>query len=148
MQNESENNNLDDRPSFIKNNTVGIGEIEYNGRKILYSILQKDLVPSLPGFLWYPNGEHLFISEEVPEKFRDPQLIHEIIEFSELKDQTWRCLMALKAELEMLQQNIRQEYLAYRKDFFARLVEFQKDNENEDFKAEIQASHDFLQNLE
>lgn len=51
MQNESENNNLDDRPSFIKNNTVGIGEIEYNGRKILYSILQKDLVPSLPGFL-------------------------------------------------------------------------------------------------
>lgn len=138
----------DSRPDWIRENEVGSGEIEYEGKKIPYTILKKELEPRLPGFLGYPNGEHLFISEEVPEQFRDPQLIHEIIEFTELKDQKGRCKDALKKELEVVPDEIRQEYLEYRKEFFALLVAYNENSEDEDFKSEIQASHEYIQGLE
>lgn len=138
---------LDARPDWIKTNEVGTGEIEYGGKKIPYTILKRELAPALPGFLGYPNGEHLFISEEVPEKFRAPQLIHEIVEFTELKGQKGRCVEALKHELSVVPDEIRQEYLEYRRIFFARLVAYYKDSKNEEFKAEIQTSYEYLQGL-
>lgn len=137
----------DTRPSWIKNNEVGVGEIEYGGKKIPYTILKKESVPTLPGFLGYPNAEYLFISEEVPENFRAPQLIHEIIEFTELKGQKGKCVEALKRELSFVPEEIRQEYFKYRRIFFKRLIEYYKDFKDEDFKAEIQASYEFLQGL-
>lgn len=135
---------LDARPEWIKTNEVGTGEIEYEDKKIPFTILKKELAPTLPGFLGYAKGEHLFISEEVPEKFRSPQLIHEIVEFTELKGQKGRCVEALKRELSVVPEEIRQEYLEYRRNFFARLIEYYKDSKDEDFKAEIQASYKFL----
>lgn len=138
----------DTRPAWIKTNEVGSSEIEYGGKKIPYTILKKELAPALPGFLGYPNGEHLFISEEVPEKFRALQLIHEIVEFTELKGQKGRCVEALKRELSVLPQEIRQEYLEYRRNFFAKLIEYYKNSTDEDFKAEILASHKFLKELQ
>lgn len=138
----------DTRPDWIKTNEVGTGEIEHEGKRILYTILKKELAPTLPGFLGYPNGEHLFISEEVPEKFRVPQLIHEIIEFTELKGKKSRCVEALKRELSVVPEEIKQEYLEYRRNFFAKLIEYNKNSKDEDFKAEIQASHKFLQELQ
>jgi hypothetical protein len=138
----------DTRPDWIRNNEVGSGEIEYNGKIIPYTILKKEVAPTLPGFLGYPNGEHLFISEEVPEKFRTPQLIHEVVEFTELKGQNGRCVEALKRELSVIPEEMRQEYREYRRNFFARLIEYYKDSKDEIFKSEIQASHKFLQELQ
>lgn len=135
------------RPDWIKTNEVGSGEIEYGGKKFPYTVLRKELVPTLPGFLGYLNVEHLFISEEVPEEFRVPELIHEIIEFTELKDQKGRCVEALKRELLIVPEGMRQRYLEYRRDFFARLIEYYKNSDDEDFRAEIQASYEFLQGL-
>lgn len=137
----------DTRPNWIKNNEVGVGEIEYGGRKIPYTILKKESVPTLPGFLGYPKAEYLFISEEVPEEFRVPQLIHEIIEFTELTGQKGRCVEALKRELSVIPEEIKQKYIEYRRDFFKRLIEYYKNFEDENFKAEIQASYEFLQKL-
>jgi len=137
----------DDRPDWIKANEVGKGEIEHKGLKVPYTVLKKELEPRLPGFLGYPNGEHLFISEEVPEKFRIPQLTHEIIEFTELEGQKGRCLEALKRELAIVPEEIREEYLEYRTNFFANLVKLYEKSEDEDFKTEIQASYDYLQQL-
>jgi len=135
------------KPEWIKNNEVGSGEIELEGKKIPYTILKKELAPELPGFLGFFEGEHLFISEEVPEKFREPQLIHEIIEFTELKGKKGRCVESLKRELSIVPEEIKKEYLEYRRDFFAKLVEYYEDSEDEEFKSEIKASYEFLQNF-
>jgi len=139
---------LDTRPEWIKANQVGLGEVNYNGKKIPFTILKKELAPKLPGFLGYPNGEHLFISEEVPEKFRAPQLIHEIIEFTELSGQKGRCVEALKRELSVVPEEIKQEYLEYRINFFTKLVEYYQESQDEEFKSEIRASYEFLQKLQ
>lgn len=134
------------RPYYIIKNEINMEEIEYKDKKIPYTILKKEFAPQLPGFLWYPDGEYLFISEEVPEKFRKPQLIHEIVEFTELKGQKGRCLKALKTELLEVEEAIKKEYIEYRTDFFARLIELYKNSEDENFKTEIQTSYKFLQN--
>lgn len=148
MEKGPEQQKPDTRPNWIKNNEVGTGQVEYDSEKIPYTILKKDLEPRLPGFLGYLNGENLFISEEVPEAFRLPQLIHEIIEFTELKGQKGRCVEALKRELETVPEGIKKDYIRYRTDFFARLVEFYKSSNDEDFKTEIKASHEFLRTLD
>ncbi|KKR91908.1 hypothetical protein A3D45_03035 [Candidatus Falkowbacteria bacterium RIFCSPHIGHO2_02_FULL_42_9] len=138
---------LDTRPDWIRTNEVATNEIEHGGKKFPYTVLKRELAPTLPGFLGYPNGEHLFISEDVPEKFRAPQLIHEIVEFTELKGVKGRCVEALKRELAVMSEEIRQEYLEYRRNFFAKLIEYYKESKDEDFKVEIQASYEFLQGL-
>ena len=137
----------DTRPDWIKTHEVGVGEVEYEGQRIPYTVLNKDLEPNLPGFLGYPDGENLFISEEVPEEYRLPQLIHEIVEFTKLKDKKGRCVEALKHELSFVPGKIWEEYLEYRTDFFARLVEYYKGSKDEDLKEEIRASYGVLQGI-
>lgn len=114
---------------------------------IPYTVLRSGLAPTLPGFLGYLDGQHLFISAEVPERFRNPQLIHEIIEFTELRGVKGRCLEALKRELAMVPADIKQEYLEYRRIFFAKLIGYYAGSDDEDFKAEIRASYEYLQQL-
>ncbi len=137
----------DTRPDWIKTNEVGSGEITYGDQTVPYTILKKELQPKLPGFLGYPKGEHLFISEEVPEEYRTPQLVHEIVEFTTLKGKRGRCVEALLHELAVVPEEIRQAYLEYRTRFFERLVAYSKDSENEEFKAEIKASYEYLQRI-
>lgn len=130
----NEQPNSDPRPDWIKNNEVGSGFIEYQGERIPYTILKKEAEPRLPGFLGFPNGQNLFISEEVPEQFGYSQLIHEFIEFTELSGKEGRCLEALKRELKLVPEEIKREYLKYRRDFFANLVNYYKNSSDENFK--------------
>jgi len=139
--------NVDPIGDWIEAHKAGSGEIEYKGKKIPFTLIRREALLALPGFLGFPDGKHLFISEEVLEEFRTPQLIHEIIEFSELKGQEGRCVEALKQELLFVPEKIRPKYLGYRRAFFARLIEFQKNSKDEGFKAEIAASYKFLQEL-
>lgn len=142
---------LDPRPDWIKNNEVGKGRIEYEGRDYFYTILDSKVQPKLPGFLGYPDGENLFISEGVPEEFRDPQLIHEIIEYTELKGKEGRCLEALRRELEIAREKFEEEkyleYLEYRRNFFAKLVDYYKESSDEGFKTEIRRSYEYLEKI-
>ena len=137
---------IDKRPEWIVVNEVGKGFINHSRRITFYSVLKKEVEPNLPGFLGYADGEHLIISEEVPKEYRRPQLIHEI-ECARRKGQKGRCVEALKRELENVPFGIRPEYIKYRTNFFANLVAFYQDSEDEDFKAEIQASYEFLQGI-
>jgi len=135
-----------DKPEFIANNTVQTEELKYKGKTIPYSVLKKEVALDLPGFLGYANG-HLFISEEVPENFRNPQLIHEYIEFVELKDEKDRCLQASKRELEYVPDELKESYLEYREDFFARLVVYYKDYDDDAFRNRIEASSAFFKKI-
>lgn len=135
------------KPVFVKNNEVGRGRFKYEGKIFYYSILQKELETRLPGFLGFIEGKFLFISEEVPREFRVPQLIHEVIEFTELKGKEGRCLEALKMELLLVPEKIYSEYIKYRLNFFKALVDFYKNSDDEEFKREILASYEHLNSL-
>lgn len=142
--NESKLFEEDNRPDYIKKNEVGIGKINYNNKEYTYTIVKKELELKLPGFLGFPEGKHLFISEEVPFKFRNPQLIHEILEFTKLKSIKGRCLESLKNEFLFIPEEIKEEYIEYRRNFFDRLIQYSKDFTDEDFKSEIKASYEYL----
>jgi len=139
---------LDDRPDFIKDHEVEKGEMRMGDERIPFTVLKKELEPSLPGFLGFSKGKHLFISEEVPEDFRIPQLCHEIVEFVELKGKEGRCLESLKRELETVREEIKKEYIHYRRMFFERLVAYYQDSEDEDFKREIVKSMEHLRSID
>ncbi|MES2023375.1 MAG: hypothetical protein V4439_01705 [Patescibacteria group bacterium] len=146
----------DNRPDYIKNNEVSTGEIEYGGKKYFFTVLKKEVGPkTLPGFLG-KDGEHFFISEEAPEKFRVLQLTHEIIEFTELEGKKGRCLEALKRELLLVPDEIRKEYIEYRRNLFNNLIQYykklledkkleQKIKESyEDIEKEMKGSYEYL----
>jgi ubiquinone/menaquinone biosynthesis C-methylase UbiE len=135
------------RPEWMKQNEVDKGEIILAGETYKYTVLKKELEPALAGFIGQFEG-HFFISEEVPNEYRELQLIHEIIEFTELTDQPGRCLQALKRELELIPDNIKSEYLKYRKDFFKRLITYHTERDtNQEFIKEIRASYKLLVTL-
>lgn len=140
-------------PAFISENTVGTRTVIYKWKPIVYSILKKELVPTLKWFLWQKDL-NFFISEDVPENFRDPQILHEIIEFTELKWKKWRCLESLKRELFLLDKSISQEYLKYRIDFFKSLIQYHKNTPSsewfdaDDLREEINKTYEYLKILE
>ncbi|MEI8343481.1 MAG: hypothetical protein WCF93_00855 [Candidatus Moraniibacteriota bacterium] len=136
-------------PTWLKKYKVGSGSFFYNGERISYSIISKDFEPRLPGFIGFPEGQ-LFISEEVPENYRKPMLIHEWVEFTEFAGQKGRCVKALKRELDFAPKGAeRMAYLEYRKSFFEKLIEFYRnsDEASDEFKTEIQGSYEFLKKL-
>ena len=145
------------RPAWLKNNTVEMGTIAYLGEQIPYTVAKKEIAPQLPGFIGWVNpakAEHLFISEEVPEEFRYPQLLHEIIEFKSYKGQPDRCRNALQKELSVVPPDILPRYIPYRRDFFGALLNLYDNSPAEaqaayppDFRDEIQQSYDHLDRL-
>ncbi|MCF7834158.1 MAG: hypothetical protein K9L98_02255 [Candidatus Pacebacteria bacterium] len=145
------NEKIDLRPDWMKSNEVGKGILAYKGTNYEFTILKKTVAPKLPGFLGYLDKKFLFISEEVPEKFRLPQLMHEIIEFIELSGLKDRCLGALERELsDFVPEDIKPEYIEYRRNFFKNLVSYYDTIENfedKEFLAEIKASLDFLEGI-
>ena len=74
--------------------TIETDEVEYEGRNITYAVINSDLSPSPRYFVGYGNGNP-FISEEVPESYRIPMIIHEVVEFEKFNGIEGRCLEAL-----------------------------------------------------
>ena len=126
----------DKRPKWALPYIKGYQYVEHGGLMFSYAILKKDLEPNLPGFLGFIDGGFLFISENVPSQFRDPQLIHEILEFNKFKEQKGRCAMATKEELGYarfsMNHNLYLSYIRYRIVFFKRLIKYYK-RQNESF---------------
>lgn len=140
---------IDDRPDFIKKHLVGEGSFQFNGKTYRFAIVSKELEPALPGFLGFFQKKHLFISEEVPEAFRIPQLIHEIVEeSSELTGKKGRCLEALYRELRYVQGNLVGEYIQYRRRFFFQLVNYYTGRSvDQEFLEEIINSLKYLKSI-
>jgi hypothetical protein len=131
---------------------VGTGIVIYQWKQVVYHILKKETVPNLKWFLWQKDL-NFFISEEVPENFREPQMMHEITEFTELKWKEWRCIEALKNELFLLDKSIATEYLKYRTEFFKRLIKFHENTPSkewfdaDDLRKEINRTYEYLKTL-
>lgn len=140
-------------PSWMVEFIVGVMLVEYGpskprARVFPCLILKKELESKLPGFVGYNEEEELlFISEEVPERFRLPILHHELAEAHEFAGQEGRCLKAFESEL-FYAGHMGYDYFPYRKQFFTRLVAFYSGSEqhpNQEFIKEITATRDHLQ---
>lgn len=114
-------------PEAIRNNAVGYGTVVFGGESVSYAILRRDVNENLPGFVGCFKKEEerfFFISDEVPPHFREPQVLHEIMEIQKLEECPGSCLASLVFELTTLADDIREKYLVYRRDFFRRLVSY------------------------
>ncbi len=108
----------------IERKTISVEEILYLGQKIEYSVVSRDLQPSLPGFLGFFEGM-LFISEDVPMRWRAPQVIHEYVEYTHFTNVKGRCVAATKAELAFVASYLPEElqqYIRMRIDLFKNLI--------------------------
>jgi len=118
------------------------GTITVDGKKHEYHVLSRHLEPELLGFLGFPGGIFLFVSEDVPSAFVPFVLGHEVREFTELSGQVGRCLAALRRELEEVPNDLRDRYIIWRRNFFERLVTYyrQRGETDTEFFKEICAS--------
>ncbi len=110
-------------PEWAKEVKVGQGELVVEGKTYTYHVLAAGLEPNLPGFIGFPRGEFLFVSEEVPAEFLPHVLGHEVREFTLYVNLPGRCRICLELELEGVPADMKQRYLAYRLEFFRRLVQ-------------------------
>lgn len=138
--------NTDQFTQLLYQKTLRIGEIEVAGNLYPYRVINKDLAPKLPFFVGLTQG-FLFISEEVPPKFRQYPLEHEVYCNLIFKGQNGRCLRALKQELAKVPAEIREQYIKMRREFFKALVRYYQTSKDQDFKPEIMASLGYLCSL-
>ncbi|MFZ2188869.1 MAG: hypothetical protein WAV73_04875 [Candidatus Moraniibacteriota bacterium] len=140
-------------PNLIKSNAVGFGAVPLDGLMIPYAVLSRAVNKDLVGFIGcfkYEDDQHYFISEDVPTEFREPQILHELNEIHELKEEPGSCLKSLLFELRFVGSDIREKYLAYRRDFFRRLVHYCAERPewySEQRRADFQESLDYLNGL-
>ena len=133
------------KPEFILDN----GWLEVVDKLYQYHIISRELEPGLKGFVGFPEGEFLFISEDVPREYRPYILTHEVLETTILKDKTGRCAFATILELGDVPPGMLREYVKYRLDFINRLLEFYNDRDNlTDLQIELFHSRNILQETE
>ena len=134
-------------PLWIEDNLIGQGTVEFDGTEYPYAVMPTTLEPALPGFLGYAQNKHLFISVQVPEKWRPYVLRHELREFIELAGTPDCCLQSLKVELEEVPSRDLSEYVTWRFEFFDRLAWYCEisDAYDDAFCARVMASRDHLE---
>ena len=136
-----------DTPKWLKRHVVGKGVLEFDDKTYTYFIVSRLLEPNLPGFVGFPGGKTLFISEEVPEEFRPYMLWHEIQEQAESPSQMGKCLITLVGELDRVPSEMKQRYIDYRRRFFQNFAAYLQNSEDQSFRAEIGASLVHLQSI-
>jgi hypothetical protein len=134
-------------PNWAKNFVVQVGKLAVDGEQYEYTILSREMEPKLPGFVGYPNGEFLMISEEVPTRYHTYILKHEVREYVALRGVNGRCVTTLKQELLEVGAFERIEYIKYRIAFFERLVAYYQDSKDTEFVNEIRNSLLYLRRL-
>ena len=113
---------------IIDSRATSMGTVQHQNQHIQYYVLPGSFEPRLPGFLGR-HEEMFFISEDVPEKWRPTQIIHEFVEMTQLKGVKGRCVEATKVELAIVANQTPeelQEYIQMRIGFFQRLIQFYK----------------------
>ncbi|MEA3323084.1 MAG: hypothetical protein U9Q12_02580 [Patescibacteria group bacterium] len=116
----------------INNNLVAEGFVTVNGVTTPYAILRNsafEIAP--PKFVGYlAQTQEFFLSDETPEDFRDLVMAHEVFEFTldGGPDGKGNCLKALLYELTLVPDSIYTNYIRYRREFFAGMVNFIKED--------------------
>ncbi len=96
--------------------------VEHGGKSYVAYILKVFETDAVQLFVG-ADGDHYFISEKVPKLYREPQLLHEIVEHTELKGMVGRCKEAAKIELGNIPKEDLICYLSYRIQLFDKLIE-------------------------
>ncbi len=113
-----------------ESNIIGSHNVEYDEKTFKAKIVTK--IPD--NFLGYPDAAVLFISDKVPEEFRDLMLVHKIHEMTTLAEQknNRTCLEASVFEYSKLTEehsydlNFQERYIQFRFNQFKNLLEYKK----------------------
>ena len=98
--------------------------IEFKEKKRKYLVVDRNMgLPAPKYFIAYAAGVQ-FISNEIPEDYRNPMVFHKLTEFELLPNENNKCLKSLLAELETIPENKRKEYLEFRREAFESLIDF------------------------
>ena len=157
---------FESRPPWLKANETAREKaratLEIDGKPYPYTICPREMQAGIRFFVGFPDKQHLFISDEVPESDRPHYLAHEVREFTDpkLKDKKGRCLEALKRELSEVPDNIRTEYIKRRLEMYQNLFTYlsgladQEDEPNrekinlyKEMRAEVKQSLEHLQKI-
>lgn len=117
-------------PAYITNNQIGVlKSVDVEGARTAYAVVDGEAFASVApqGFVGcHPNTQFFFISDEVPESYQELFIAHEVYEYAldGGPDGRGNCLKALHHELTLIPENIREEYLTYRRNFFQRMADF------------------------
>lgn len=133
-------------PVWAREFVVSEQEVEVDGTVYSFWVLMRELA-ELRNFVGFPGG-FLFISEEVPAEYRKYMLRHEVREFTSRAGQAGRCLATLQQELNEVPDDIRADYIRFRRQFFRDLSAYYARREGSDeLKREVAASLVYLENL-
>ena len=136
-------------PSWAKDFLIKTSTLRVDGVLYEYAILRREMEPNIPGFVGFPEGKYLIISEDVPVLYRRHYLSHEIRELVQMAGRPGRCLTALKRELDEIPTGIRDAYISYRLEFYNALLRYYQEHlvGNEELVKELTASYEHLRKL-
>jgi len=121
---------IDGARDYFKSKKFPEVEVIIDGRRFSYFVLPQSLEPKLLHFVYRCTGDKedgfvLGISESVKEEFRKYAVLHEFIEFREIKIGTQgRCRSSLEEELKLVPEDIKDEYVELRRGFFRDLIPY------------------------
>lgn len=134
-------------PEWAERFFIEWGSVEYDDVLWDYAVLKRDLKMDLVGFMGFiPDIPFLFISEDVPKKWRRYVLRHELREHLGLGHAQERCVVSLITELQEVPVSEIRDYTRWRINFFRRLIEFYTKEPHPDpsFMGRIKASFNHL----
>ena len=106
--------------------------ITIGGQAFSYFELPQSLNPKLPFFAVRltgaseSDGEVYGVAESVPIKYRPFVVAHEVMEFRDRTPEKDKCVKTLERELNLVPEDIRQDYILMRMTFFRNLINFAK----------------------
>jgi hypothetical protein len=127
--------------------SFGTWKVRIDGKDYTYHLMAAAFEKKVPNFVGWA-GDDFLISIEVPERFRQAFIAHEV-HCSAGKDRghEGHCLAAIEFELRFVAPADRTEYLALRRKFFDDLIAYVKDKDEPVFLREITASRNYLRGI-
>ena len=134
-------------PENFRPYALAEGSLVVDGNLRNYYVLNKD-VPNAPRwFIGYNKGKP-FISNEIPEDYRVPMIMHEIVEFEQYGKLSGRCSGATRDELKLVANEKKDDYIRFRIDVFKELDRFMRETKEDPIiRREIRQSISFLEGL-
>lgn len=112
-------------PEAFKKKFKGMGEVIFGDVSYPYAIIDPSLEKRLPNFVGFNLATNfLFISEDVPETYREFILGHEIDEFTNRPEVEGRCSLSVAAELARVPSAVMAGYVPFRTQMFQDLISY------------------------
>ena len=130
--------------------TLKTEKIKFEGQDREYDIVSKDDPDVVGAPRWFVSyGQGLpFISDEVPEQYRQHTIFHELYEFEKIpNDRMGRCRETLVKELERVPAGEIREYIRFRREVFEELKRYAEKINVPELGREVSGSLEYLINL-